>query len=235
MSPPEQRVAIQDTYGCINWDLKFLPRGETSESQDLKKEQLNRMFQQTDANPEEIKHLMKLTFYAQHKQVNQGKNINWLLEECPFWFREVGMAVHFKELTGVELQEIFARNVDLKGKRLLDYMSTVAVMKNKTFQQAVTKVKVMRGEMSGCSEDLKEILLILLAYFDEKENVMFCYMEDTCLKGKVHMDQVQMTPTIIVCGQSCFSAKRFMLSIDRQIVHDNIPSFFSALWMMFGS
>ncbi|KAK0133478.1 hypothetical protein N1851_031002 [Merluccius polli] len=23
--PPEQRAAIQDTYGCIKWDVKFLP------------------------------------------------------------------------------------------------------------------------------------------------------------------------------------------------------------------
>lgn len=30
--PPEQRAAIQDTYGCINWDLKFLPVGETPET-----------------------------------------------------------------------------------------------------------------------------------------------------------------------------------------------------------
>ena len=27
--PPEKRAAIQDTYGCINWQLKFLPHGET--------------------------------------------------------------------------------------------------------------------------------------------------------------------------------------------------------------
>ncbi|KAL6491350.1 hypothetical protein MHYP_G00016950 [Metynnis hypsauchen] len=26
--PPEKRAAIQDTYGCFNWDLKFLPLGE---------------------------------------------------------------------------------------------------------------------------------------------------------------------------------------------------------------
>ncbi|KAF7652892.1 hypothetical protein LDENG_00090940 [Lucifuga dentata] len=145
------------------------------------------------------------------------------------------MAVHFKELTGIGLQETFTRNVDLKGKRLLNYMSTVAVMKNKKFQQAVTKLKVLRGELSGCSEDVKEMMLILLAYFDKKEDAMFCYVEDTCLAGEVQMDQVHMTPTIIVCGQSCFSASRFMLSVDRNVVHDNIPSFFSALWMMFGS
>lgn len=37
------------------------------------------------------------------------------------------------------------------------------------------------------------------------------------------------------CGQSCFSSKRFLLCVDRNVVHDNIPSFISALCMMFGS
>lgn len=71
--PPEQRAAIQDTYGCIKWDVKFLPLGETPESQEEKQEKLRRMSQQTNANPEEIKQLMKLTFYTQHKQLTRGK------------------------------------------------------------------------------------------------------------------------------------------------------------------
>ena len=122
--PPEQRAAIQDTYGCIKWDLKFLPLGETEESQQEKKEKLRVMSKQTDANPEEVKLRMKSTFYTQRKQVNQGKNIKSLLQEWPFWFDDLGMAVHFKELTGSELQETFTRNLDLKGKRLLNYMNT---------------------------------------------------------------------------------------------------------------
>ncbi|TWW62752.1 hypothetical protein D4764_04G0013990 [Takifugu flavidus] len=41
---------------------------------------------------------------------------------------------------------------------------------------------------------------LLLAYFDEKEDAIFCYVEDTCLgTGEIHMDQVPLTPTIIVC------------------------------------
>ncbi|KAI9517777.1 hypothetical protein NQZ68_000946 [Dissostichus eleginoides] len=178
---------------------------------------------------------MKSTFYTQRKQVNQGKNIKSLLKEWPFWFDDLGIAVHFKELTGSGLQETFTRNLDLKGKRLLNYMNTVAVYKSKMFLQAVTKFKVMRGELSGCSEDVKYMVLLLLSYFDEKEDTMFCYVEDTCLAGEVQMDQVQLTPTIVVCGRSCYSSRWFMPSVDRNIVHDNIPSLVSALCMMFGS
>ncbi|XP_071319292.1 uncharacterized protein [Trachinotus anak] len=124
--PPEQRAAIQDTYGCINWDLKVLPLGETPESQEEKKEKLKMMNQQTEANPEEVKLLMKLTFYTQH---------------------------------------------------------------------------------------VKEMVLLLLSYFDEKEEAMFCYVEDTCLAGEVQMDQVHLTPTIVVCGKLTFLSWSFFHSL----------------------
>ena len=199
--PPEQRATIQDTYGCVNWDLKFLPRGETHQSQQEKKEKLKIMSQQTDAYLEEVTLLMKLTFYTQREQVNQGKNIQFLLEEWPFWFGEPGMAVHFKELTGIGLKETFTRNLDLKGQRLLNFMNTVCLNKNQKFLQAVTKSKVMRGELSGCSEDVKEMLLLLLSYFDEKQESKLCHVEDTCLADEVQMDQVHLTPTIVVCGK----------------------------------
>eukprot|EP00064_Thunnus_orientalis_P012200 superscaffoldBa00001843_g12234 len=78
----------------------------------------------------------------------------------------------------------------------------------------------MRGELSGCSEDVKEMVLLLLSYFDKKEDAMFCYVEDTCLAGE---DNPAILP------------RRFMLNVDQNIVHHNIASFVSALCMMFGS
>ncbi|XP_063752466.1 uncharacterized protein LOC134873015 [Eleginops maclovinus] len=233
--PLGQRAAIQDTYGCINWDVKLLPLGETQKTQQKKREQLKIMSQQSDANPEEVKLLMKSTFYTQRQQVNQGKSIKQLLEEWPICFKELGMETHFKELTGSGLKETFTQNMDLKGKQLINYMNTVCVNKSKRFLQAVNKLNRMRGEESGCSEDIKEMLLLLLSYFVEKENVMFCYVPDTCLAEEVQRLQVNLTPTIVVCGRDCFSARRFMLSVDGSIVNDHIPSFISALCLMFGS
>lgn len=50
-----------------------------------------------------------------------------------------------------------------------------------------------------------EMVLLLLSYFDEREDVMFSYVEDTCLEGEVQVDQVHLTPTIVVCGELTFS------------------------------
>ncbi|XP_019118302.2 uncharacterized protein LOC109139344 isoform X2 [Larimichthys crocea] len=233
--PPEKRAAVQDTYGCINWHVKFLPLEETPETQREKKEKLKVMSQQPDANPLEVKDLMKATYYTQRKQVNLGEHVKQLFNEWPFWFEELGMAVHFKQLTGVDLIDTFSRNVDLKGKRLLNYLNIVCPTKSKRFLQALTKLKMVRGEAIGCSEDLKEMILLLLSYFDDQETAMFCYVEETCLGQEVDVDQLQLTPTIVVCGRSCFSSKRYMLSVDKQIVNDNIPSFMTAVCLMFGS
>ncbi|XP_048857411.1 uncharacterized protein LOC125724956 [Brienomyrus brachyistius] len=233
--PLEERAAMQDTYGCLKWNVEFLPLEETPESQQQKMEKLKVMFQQADANPEEVKSLMKSTYYTQRQHVNQGKSIKCLREEWPFWFDELGMSVHFKELTGIDLKETFTRNLDLKGKRLLEYMTTVAVSKSKTFLQTYARLQRIRGPQSGCSDDVKEMVLLLLSYFDEKEEYMLFHVEDTCLADEVQLEQVPLTPTIIVCGQSCYSSRRYMLSIDRNLVSTNISSFVSALCLMFGS
>ncbi|XP_056455482.1 uncharacterized protein LOC130389639 isoform X2 [Gadus chalcogrammus] len=232
--PLEERAAMQDTYGCIKWNVEFLPREETPESQQQKMEKLKVMFQHSDANPEEVKCLMKSTFYTQRQHVNLGKSIKSLREEWPFCFDELGMSVHFKELTGINLKETFTQNLDLKGKRLLDYMATVCVSKSK-FLQTYARLQRMRGQQSGCSDDVKEMLLLLLSYFDENEESMFFHVEDTCLAEEVQLEQVPLTPTVIVCGQSCYSSTRYMLSLDRNLVNTNISSFISALCLMFGS
>ena len=73
------------------------------------------------------------------------------------------MTLNFSELTGVELGETFLRNVEQKGQRLLHFMKTVAVNKSKRFYQAAMKLRLMRGEHTGSSEDVTEMVLLPLA------------------------------------------------------------------------
>lgn len=51
------------------------------------------------------------------------------------------------------------------------------------------------AELSGCSEDVKEMVLLLMAYFDKREvksRVMF------------QTNKLPLTPTIIGCGKWIF-------------------------------
>ncbi|KTF89548.1 hypothetical protein cypCar_00048103 [Cyprinus carpio] len=140
--PAERRAAVQDTYGCIQWDMKFMPISETLESQQEKKDKLKMLSEQATFSPEELE---------------------------------------------------------------------------------------------GCSEDVKDLVLLILSYFNEKEENLFCYVEETCTAKEVQVESLPGTPCVIVCGTSCYAAKQFMLSVDQKIVNDQIPNFISAVCMMFGS
>ncbi|KAI3369519.1 hypothetical protein L3Q82_007729 [Scortum barcoo] len=68
-------------------------------------------------------------------------------------------------------------------------MTTVCVNKSKKILQTYARLKDA-GTASGCSDDVKEMILLLLSYFDEKEESMFFYVEDTCLAEEVQLEQV---------------------------------------------
>ena len=203
--PAEQKAANQDTYGCIKWDVKFMPVSETPKSPQEKRDKMKVLSEQTNVSPEEVETLMKCTYYSQRKDVNDGKDLHSLLEEWPFLFHDIGMTVHFKELTGVSLTEIFISSVEKKGKRLLDFMRTICAGKCKRVLVAVTKLEILRGQLKGCSEDVKDMVLLLLAYFDEKEENLFHYIDETCLAREVQLESLPVTPCIIVCGKLIFS------------------------------
>ncbi|KAK3523344.1 hypothetical protein QTP86_029859 [Hemibagrus guttatus] len=65
--------------------------------------------------------------------------------------------------------------------------------------------QVLRGQRNGCSEDVKYMILLLLSYFDEKEELLH-YVEETSLAKDVELENLPVTPCIIVCGKYKFSS-----------------------------
>lgn len=178
-----------------------MPASETTVSLQEKKLKMKVLSEQANFNPDEVKTLMKTTYYSQRKAINKGTNLSVLMEEWPFLFQEVGMTVHFQELSGVSLKETFVTCVEKKGKRLLDFMRTICAEKSKQVLQVVTKLKILRGQLEGCSEDIIDMVLLLPSFFNEKEENLFHYVEDTCLLGEVQVESLPVTPCIIVCGK----------------------------------
>ncbi|KAI7811278.1 hypothetical protein IRJ41_012513 [Triplophysa rosa] len=68
-----------------------------------------------------------------------------------------------------------------------------------------------------------------------KKEELLHYVEETSLAKDVELENLPVTPCIIVCGPSCYAAVQFMLAVDRNIVNDDITSFISAVCLMFGS
>lgn len=194
--PAEQKASIQDTYGCVNWEPKFLPLPETVESQLKKKQEMKKMFKDKNYAAEDVKELIKSTYYTQRKDINKGTSILKLCQEWPFLFHEAGMAGHFQELTGINLTEAFFTNLDKKGERLLNFLKTVSARKQKQVLESLLKIQTGEGRSSGCTE----MVLLLLAYFGEKEENMFHFVEKTSLAEEVEMEAVPATPCLIVCG-----------------------------------
>ncbi|KAI5629104.1 hypothetical protein C0J50_8003 [Silurus asotus] len=110
------------------------------------------------------------------------------------------MEVHFKELTRILLIETFLNSTDRKGNRLLNFMRIVCATKNKHVLQAITKLQVLRGQTNGCSYDVKDMIILLLSYFDEKEAHLLHYIEETSLAKDVELENLPVTPYVIVCG-----------------------------------
>lgn len=199
--PAEQKASVQDTYGCVNWEPKYLPLPETVESQHEKKEEMKKMFKEKSYTAENVKELAKSTYYTQRKDINKGTSIQKLCQEWPFLFQEDGMEGHFQHLTGVNLIEAFFANIDKKGGRLLNFLKTVSAQKHKQVLDSLLKLQTERSQSSGCSEELIEMVLLLLAHFGEKEEHLFLYIEKTSLAEEVQMENVPATPCLIVCGK----------------------------------
>ncbi|XP_036440032.1 uncharacterized protein LOC118817438 [Colossoma macropomum] len=221
--PAEQKAAIQDTYGCISWDMNFMPVSETPESQQEKKDKMKVLSEQANFSSDEVKTLMKCTYYSQRKEINKGTDLQCLVEDWPFLFQEIGMAVHFQELTGVPLKETFLTSVGKKGKRLLDFMRTVCANKNERVLQAVAKLKILRGQLEGCLEDVKDMVLLLLSYFEEKEENLLHYVDEKCLATEVQVESLPVTPCIIVCGVSSTSIQRGAQKLKQGKTRNNCP------------
>lgn len=72
--PAEQKAVVQDTYGCVNWELKFMPLNETKKSQLDKQEQMKIISKTTTVDPEEVSNLLKATYYSHRKDKQWSKH-----------------------------------------------------------------------------------------------------------------------------------------------------------------
>ncbi|KAI7814578.1 hypothetical protein IRJ41_021835 [Triplophysa rosa] len=222
------KKGCKDAYGCINPDPE-LPAGETRELQKIKQEELIQMFKNKDEDSKKMEQLMLETFSSQRRDILSGqKETKDIIREWPFLFHETGMKLHFRQLTGIHIDDCFEESAATKFRRILRYFQFAQT-------DSTSKVGSILSEiLQGCDETCAAVLM-LLAHFKEQEDKMFLQVDDTAVATDVDTTKLPWTPCIVVCGNSPFSAKMFMIAVDQVIVNDQLPSFKKAFQMMFCS
>lgn len=76
-------------------------------------------------------------------------------------------------------------NVRSSITKVLPDLPDSILNKSKRVYETLTKSKFMRGSLEpGCTGDLKDMVLLLLSYFNKKEEDLFGYVEETCLASR---------------------------------------------------
>ncbi|KAM9501371.1 uncharacterized protein Hap1MRO34_010529 isoform 1-T2 [Clarias gariepinus] len=213
-----------DTYGCINWHPKHLPPNETEETQKCTQEELKNMHKNKSKNTKSIEKKMVATFYTQRSNIINGMETPVLVKDWPYLFEMCGIMVHFKELTGMDVDR---KVISSKCKRVISYL--ISHEKKSKIEDILSGMEI--AEAKELHADLTGCVLLLLKYFNEVQAKMFLLVDETSLPSEV--DQLPSTPCIVVCGSSPLTAGRFMIAVDQIVVKDDITNCDEALQMMF--
>lgn len=115
-----------DSYGCINWQPKDLPEGETPDSLEVKRQMLITLF--TNEGPRlvdasRVDELMAITYWKQRDLINSSPppQVSTIRDEWPFLFEKQWLLSHFETLTGIDLVSRLSEALHTKGRRIVNY------------------------------------------------------------------------------------------------------------------
>ncbi|XP_073724502.1 uncharacterized protein [Misgurnus anguillicaudatus] len=217
-----------NSYGCKNWQPAHLPANETPDTQKCVQEEMKKMNKERCHDTKTIVNMMRATFFTQRQDIINGVDTLDLTQEWPYLFETAGMMAHFKELTGIDIEDKAITN---KCARVVSYFKCT----DKT-----AKMQDIFREIDKSSKNVDDVstagfILLVLKYFSEREDQMFHKVDQTTLSSEVDCAKLPSTPCIIVCGTSPLTAENFMFSVDQIIVNSRITIFSDALKLMFAS
>lgn len=184
-----------DSYGCINWLPDRLPQRETPESQKSTQDELKRMHKDKSSDTESIERKMEVTFYTQRKDIVAGMEICDLAKQWPYLFDVSGMRIHFKILTGVDIDQ---ESILRKCERMVAYFKSPR--KKESMAGILREIEVEQVNLPEVNIPLS--LRLLLRHFGEDEDCMFHKVDETCLASQVDCGKLPDPPCIIICGKA---------------------------------
>lgn len=64
---------------------------------------------------------MTATYTSKRNDIQSGKETTELLDEWPYLFQAAGMKAHFKDLTGIDMNDNFEEATTSKFRRISEY------------------------------------------------------------------------------------------------------------------
>lgn len=152
------------------------------------------MYRNKEKDAKKIESLMVETFPSQKRDILSGtKETKEILKEWPFLFQEIGMRVHFKELTGVQIDNEFEESTITKFRRVLHYFQFAQI------EPSRNAGIILSQTLTGADETCAAVML-LLAHFKEQQEKMFVNV-DTAIATDVDTTKLPWTPCLLVCGK----------------------------------
>ncbi|XP_071810939.1 uncharacterized protein [Apostichopus japonicus] len=195
--PPTKKKKT-DQYGCINFSPQELPTGQTVEMLAEKKGQMKASFQIGEDIDAEG---MQLTYYLQREDILSGKySIPELQVEWPYLFEEEGLAIHFKELVGMNVKEGLEKAYESKGRKVRHFMQDCG---KQQLQRTICNIERSKAELGNDSPEVPGLVILLMKYFGEEPGCLVTVMEPTTTKDDVDRQKdLPNTPFLIACGVS---------------------------------
>lgn len=177
-APEAIKSGPTDTYGCVNWQPKSPPDGETVESLEQKRKELVQLFSNKGptggSNIGLVDQLMEKTYYLQRQHINNTMPLPELKTNWPYLFEDRWFCEHFKTLTGISIYQSLMQAFQKKGQRIITYLQS---KKNCTPIIASVLKRIEETEMNDGSVLAIGTMLLVMAHFEEEEQGLFLLAE----------------------------------------------------------
>lgn len=169
----KKKVCLNDQYGCINFMPSAYPEGESEASlenmklllQEKHKERLN----------DGVEPLLENTYISQRTDIIvKNMSTSDLLMDWPYLFEQVGMLLHFKNLTGISIREKIQSAFAHKGEKILKWMKDDPSKNLRKIQEELVEAKCY---INNGTPEAVAVTCAVMSYFCEKEETVYKCVE----------------------------------------------------------
>ncbi|XP_063074168.1 uncharacterized protein LOC134464751 [Engraulis encrasicolus] len=231
-----------DSYGCVNWQPKSIPEGETIDTLEEKRKNLKAIFESVGPRAAEwpaTEKCMDVTYAYQRHMINvcPPPSISDLKDQWPVLFTPRGLFSHFKTLTGIEIEDRLAEALQNKGKRIITFFQ------QQSFSQPNIRALLKEIDNAFSTSAVQKqtgiaAVLLMMKHFLESEESIFMLADACATPTSVERDMdIPITPRLIMLGNTLLTSTRWMVTIEGKVacVVEEHRSFSDALAAFFSS